>query len=172
MFSRKGFDLAGPIHTFLANDHKRLDDLLRRASPDPDRVDADAYAQFRAGLLRHISIEEKILMPAAQRMRGGEPLPIAGRIRLDHGALVSLMVPPPTSSLLMTIRTILAIHNTLEEEVEGLYEAAEETIGEDTEGLLKIMREAADVRTLPHNPDPKALEAAQKAVERAGYTMI
>ena len=163
--------MAGPIHTFLANDHKRLDDLLRRACADPDTVDAESYAHFRAGLLRHISIEEKILMPAAQRLRGGEPLPIAGKIRLDHGALVALMVPPPSPALIRTLRSILTLHNALEEEVEGLYEAAEEAIGEDADGLMKLMHSAAAVKVLPHNPDPKALEAARRAVERAGYLM-
>ncbi len=171
MSRRKGFDLACPIYTFLANDHLRLDELLRRAGDEPGQIDDEAYAQFRAGLLRHISIEEKILMPAAQRMRGGEPLPIAAKIRLDHGALVSLMVPPPTPSLILTIRSILTLHNKLEEEVEGLYEAAEESIGEDAAGLLKMMQQAADVRILPHNSDPKVMEAARRAVERAGHTM-
>lgn len=146
--------------------------MLRRADADPRRLDSGAYAKFRSGLLRHISIEEKILMPAAQRMRGGEPLPIAARIRLDHGALVALMVPPPTPSLLSTIRSILTIHNNIEEEVEGLYEAAEEAIGVDTAGLLKMMKDAADVKILPHNPDPRAVEAARRAVERAGYSMM
>jgi hypothetical protein len=145
--------------------------LLRRATADPDRIDADAYAQFRAGLLRHISIEEKVLMPAAQKLRGGEPLPIAARIRLDHGALVALMVPPPSSPLVRTLRSILTLHNKLEEEVEGLYEASEEAIGENAERFLKTMREAADVRLLPHNSEAKALDAARRAVERAGYSM-
>lgn len=122
-------------------------------------------------MLRHIGIEEKILLPAAQRLRGGEPLPIAAKIRLDHGALVSLMVPPPTRSLILTIRSILTKHNKLEEEVEGLYESAESTIGTDAETLALLMRETAKVKVLPHNPDPKALEAARRAVERAGYSM-
>lgn len=145
--------------------------MLHRADADPDRIDTDAYAQFRAGLLWHISVEEKILMPAAQRLRGGKPLPIAAKIRLDHGALVALMVPPPTASIISTLRSILTAHNKLEEDVEGLYEASEHAIGADVTGVLARMREAADVRVLPHNPGPKALEAARRAVERAGYLM-
>jgi hypothetical protein len=34
-------------------------------------VDRAASAEFRAGLLQHISLEEKILLPAAQRRQGG-----------------------------------------------------------------------------------------------------
>ena len=47
----------GAIHAFLADDHARLDALLSRAVADADNVDRDAYAEFRAGLLRHIAME-------------------------------------------------------------------------------------------------------------------
>jgi hypothetical protein len=58
--------MPGPLFCFLANDHERLDGLLRRAMA-AGAIDRAAYAEFRAGLLRHISLEEKILLPAAQR---------------------------------------------------------------------------------------------------------
>jgi hypothetical protein len=163
--------VAGPVHSFLADDHKRLDDLLKRALADPERIDNNAYAEFRAGLLKHISIEEKILLPAAQRYRGGMPLPIVARIRLDHGALVALMVPPPTRTLVSTIRSILTVHNEREEEVDGLYEASESAIGKNVQEILAMMKSAADVPVLPHNPDLRVLEATRRAVERAGYKM-
>ena len=163
--------MAGPVYRFLAHDHERLDGLLNRALADPEKIDDTAYAEFRAGLLKHISIEEKILLPAAQRLRGGIPLPIAARIRLDHGALVALMVPPPTRSLVSTIRSILTAHNEREEKVDGLYEASESIIGKNVDQLLTMMQQAADVPVLPHNPDPKVLDATRRAVERAGYTM-
>jgi len=68
---------AGPITDFLLEDHRRLEALLQLAVAHADYVDQGAYDQFRAGLLRHIGREEKILLPAAQRLRDGEPLPIA-----------------------------------------------------------------------------------------------
>jgi hypothetical protein len=37
-------------------------------------------------------MEEKVLLPFAQKKRGGEPLPIAAKLRLDHGALAALLV--------------------------------------------------------------------------------
>jgi hypothetical protein len=49
--------MAGPLTTFLAGDHARLDGLLRRAMAAGGAVDRAAYAEFRAGLLRHISLE-------------------------------------------------------------------------------------------------------------------
>jgi hypothetical protein len=163
--------VAGPVYDFLARDHERLDDLLTRSLSGSGTIDAGAYAEFRRGLLRHISIEEKILLPAAQQHSGGVPLPIAARIRLDHGALVALMVPTPTRALVSTVRSILAVHNEREEEVDGLYEAAESVLGKSAEELAALMEDAADVPVLPHNSDPKVLEATRRAVERAGFIM-
>jgi hypothetical protein len=81
----------GAVARFLADDHERLDALLRSAVAQPGTIGQAAYAEFRAGLLKHIGMEEKILLPAAQRARGGEPLPIAAKLRLDHGALAALL---------------------------------------------------------------------------------
>jgi hypothetical protein len=60
-------------------------------------------------------MEEKILIPAAQRLRGGEPLRIASKLRLDHGALGTLLIPTPTAAVIASIRGILKEHNILEE---------------------------------------------------------
>ena len=69
--------MPGPLYRFLAEDHSRLDGLLQSAMTEASTVDRAAYAAFRAGLLTHISLEEKILLPAAQRARGGAPLAMA-----------------------------------------------------------------------------------------------
>src|SRR5262245_30995230 len=84
--SPSGTMTRGAIARLLGDDHARLAGLLARAAADPA-----AYAAFRRGLLRHIAMEEKILLPTAQRARGGKPLPLAGRLRLDHGALAALL---------------------------------------------------------------------------------
>jgi hypothetical protein len=49
------------LHRFFAADHGRLDVLLRRAIADPARVDLAPFAELRAGILRHIGMEEKYL---------------------------------------------------------------------------------------------------------------
>jgi hypothetical protein len=94
--------MAGQISQFLSRDHRRLEDLLNQADADAEHIDAACYAQFRAGLLKHIAMEEKILLPAAQRLRGGIPLPVAEKLRLDHGALAALLVPTPTPAIIKT----------------------------------------------------------------------
>ena len=63
--------MPGPLTSYLVGDHTRLDGLLRRAMTAGGAVDRAASAEFRAGLLQHISLEEKILLPAAQRRQGG-----------------------------------------------------------------------------------------------------
>jgi len=163
--------MQGPIYRYLAEDHDRLDELFRRAAVDRVNLDMHAYAKFRSGLLRHIRMEETVLLPAALRLQGGRPLAVAERIRLDHGALTALMVPPPDGSVLNTIRSILEVHNALEEQEGGVYHVCEQIAGEEAESLLRQLKDVAEVPLHPHNPKPEILEATRRAVERAGHTM-
>ncbi|HTY57483.1 MAG TPA: hemerythrin domain-containing protein [Bacteroidota bacterium] len=163
--------MQGPIAAYLAGDHDRLDRLLEQASGDGSRIDQIAYAEFRSGLLHHIRMEETVLLPAALRLQGGRPIAVAERIRLDHGALTALMVPPPDRSILNTIRAILQVHNALEEQEGGMYNVCEQLAGDEADALLLKIAEVPDVPLHPHNPKPEILEATRRAVERAGHTM-
>lgn len=160
---------AGPITDFLTEDHRRLEQLLQSAVAHADQVDQGAYAQFRAGLLRHIGMEEKILLPAAQRLRDGEPLLIASRIRLDHGALATLLMPTPTAAVIATIRSILEEHNVLEEGPGGLYEICDKLAGSESTQLLTKLQAAPELAVLPCSDSPAVMPAVQRALERAGY---
>jgi hypothetical protein len=154
---------------FLVEDHRRLDGLFQAAVARPGTIDDRAYAQFRAGLLRHIGMEEKILLPAAQRQRGGEPLPIAAKLRLDHGALASLLMPTPTAAILAAIQNILVGHNVLEEGADGLYETCDALAGTEAEAILAALRAAPEVTVMPYNDSPAVMNAVRRALERAGY---
>lgn len=168
---KRGWFMAGTIYRYLADDHRRLEALLERATSRPDQIEAFAYAEFRAGLLKHIGMEEKILLPAAQRHRGGEPLPIAAKIRLDHGALAALLVPSPTPSIVAALRAILNEHNVTEESPGGVYEECENLTGAEGEKILAELRSTPEVKVMPHNDGPKIIEATRRALARAGYTM-
>lgn len=161
---------AGPITDFLVEDHGRLEGLLQSAVAHADHVDQGAYSQFRAGLLRHIGMEEKILIPAAQRLRGGEPLFIASKLRLDHGALGTLLIPTPTTAVIASIRGILKEHNVLEEGPGGLYETCDELAGAEAAQLLAKLKAAPEVAVLPHSDTPTVMSTVRRAMERAGYT--
>jgi hypothetical protein len=161
----------GPLYRFFADDHRRLEGLLERATARPGEYLVKAYAQFRTGLLRHIKMEETILLPTAQKARGGAPLPIAAKIRLDHGAITALMVPPPSPTIVAALRKILADHDALEESPGGLYEACEQLTGDEVESLLEKARSTPEVPVHPHNDKPFVLEATRRALARAGYNL-
>jgi hypothetical protein len=84
----------GPVHSYLAAVGDR-----------GGGIDGTPYAGFPAGLLRHIGMEEKILLPAAQRANGGVALPVAARLRLEHGA-IALLVPTPSPTIVAALPSV------------------------------------------------------------------
>lgn len=166
---REGAFMAGGIYRFLADDHARLDGLLGRAMTQAGAIDRAAYAEFRAGLLKHIGMEEKILLPTAQRVRGGEPLALAAKVRLDHGALAALLVPTPTPAIVAALRTVLGAHNPLEEGPGGLYECCERLVDAEVETLLAQLQAAPEVPVAPHADGPEVMDVVRRALVRAGY---
>jgi hypothetical protein len=166
---REGTFMPGSIYRVLADDHARLDGLLQRAMTEVGAIDRAAYAEFRAGLLKHIGMEEKILLPAAQRVRGGEPLALASKVRLDHGALAALLVPTPTPAIIAALRTILGAHNPLEEGPGGLYKCCERLAGAEAEALLAQLQAAPEVPPAPHADGPDVMDVVRRALVRAGH---
>jgi hypothetical protein len=161
--------MPGKIYRYLADDHARLDALLERAAAHPEANDGVAYGEFRAGLLKHIAMEEKILLPAAQRLRNGQPLPLASKLRLDHGALAALLVPTPTPSIIEALRSILQAHNPIEEGPGGLYEQCEELARAETDEILTQLQNIPDVRVARHIDTANVIEATRRALAKAGY---
>ena len=161
--------MPGLLYQYLSDDHDRLDALLESAVAKAGVIDMEPYSVFRKGLLRHISMEEKIALPAIAKWEDGKKAAIAERLRLDHGAIVSLLVPPPNPSIILTLRSIFAVHNPLEEQEGGLYQLFETLAGAETESMLAELKAAPAVLVLPHNEQPDILELTKRAVSRAGY---
>ncbi len=159
----------GPITRFLAEDHRRLEQLLQTALMSVDHLAQGAYDRFRSGLLRHIGMEEKILLPAAQRWNEGKPLSIAVKLRLDHGAIAALLMPTPTAGVIAALNAILGEHNLIEEGPEGLYNMCDTWADPEIERLMAKLRAAPEVAVLPHSNTPAVLDAVRRAVKRAGY---
>jgi len=153
-----------PITRFLAADHERLDAFLARAAREDGSIDRAAFDAFRAGLLRHIAIEEKVLFPAVREARGGEPHPDWKRLRIDHGALTSLLVPPPTVELVGEIRSILEPHNLVEEGPGALYESCDALLCDRAAELLERMRSYPPVKVAPYRDGPRVLHRAEDAL--------
>ncbi|NUP10063.1 MAG: hemerythrin domain-containing protein [Polyangiaceae bacterium] len=122
----------GAIERFMVEDHVRIDGLLEAATRS-DVIDEIAYARFRHDLLRHIAMEEKVLLPYARDKRGGSPLAIAPMLRADHGRIAKVLVRSPTAAIIDELRVLLAEHNPLEEGPEGLYALCDALAGGEAE---------------------------------------
>lgn len=128
----------GPIEAFMVADHVRLDQQLA-ASERNGGIDEQAYAEFRHDLLRHIAMEEKVLLPFL-RSQVGTPFAAAAVLRADHGEIAKLLVRSPTQPLVDALRVILGRHNPLEEGHEGLYATCDRAAGGDAEGVVDRLR--------------------------------
>ena len=140
--------MAGELHDFLARDHERLDEPLRRCVKRDGTIDREPYEMFREGLLRHIAIEERILFPEMRKRQRDAAL--VQQLHRDHAALAALLVPPPTPAEIERIIAILQPHNQLEEVADGLYEAVETIAGEELSALMARVRATPPVALAPH----------------------
>lgn len=155
------------VVTYLVADHARLHALLDRAMVTPE-FDPEAFAEFRHGLLRHIAIEEKLLLPAVREARGGTPLDRAHELRIDHAALTSLLVPTPDLALGREILALLAEHDAKEEGAGGIYEECGHCLSDDD--LVDLAEQAApfpEVRVVRHFDGPDVQRTAEGALASA-----
>jgi hypothetical protein len=155
------------ITEYLVRDHVELRALLARASSGPS-LDAGAFADFRARLLRHIGIEEKLLLPAARRANAGVPLARAATLRIDHAAISSLLVPTPDAALAGEIASLLRTHDALEEGGAGVYAQCEKLLTPaQSRELLAAARQFPAVRVAPHFDGPPCYRTASAALAAA-----
>jgi hypothetical protein len=146
--SAKGVDIAsasdmssrvrrgpGPIEQFMMQEHVwvdwRIDACLRRGA-----VDVAVFGEIRHELLRHIAMEEKVLLPFARARRGGVPLDLAGPLCAEHRVISQLLIRPPTAANLASLVELLGAHQRLEEGPSGLYAACDELANEEEAGQL------------------------------------
>ncbi|MGE5521126.1 MAG: hemerythrin domain-containing protein [Candidatus Dadabacteria bacterium] len=158
-----------PLYQFFTTDHRRIEDLLDKATEDLNRINMEYYHRFRTGLLKHIKMEEKILFPAAQKANGGTPVPLAAKLRLDHGALTALMVVPPSKEVIKVLRHVLEKHDVLEEEPGGMYDICEGLTASETQNLLEQLETATEVPVQQFNKADYALDVAKRTLQRAGH---
>jgi len=119
----------GVIEAFMTEDHARIDASLRAAERGDGTVDEAAYVAFRGALLRHIGMEEKVLLPFARERRGGVALDFAARLRADHSRIAKLLVRSPSRALFDALRAELSRHNEIEEGPAGLYAVCDALAG-------------------------------------------
>ena len=158
--------MAAGLHEFLSRDHQRLDALLGACMRQEEKWRA-SYDEFRRGLLRHISIEERVLFPEVRRRRGVTPL--EQQLHRDHAALAALLVPPPTPVEIGEIAAILDVHNELEETAGGLYELVESLTGPELGQLMARVHAIPEVPVAPHVDNPLVRRTIEQLLrERRG----
>ncbi len=157
----------GAIRDFLEADHVRLDALLTQATSDATRIDDVAFTEFRAGLLRHIAMEEKVLLAEARRLRNSEPLPAAAQLRLDHAAIAAILAARPNAELVGELRAILEVHNLVEEGEDGVYADCERLAGDGVAALLDQLRAVPPVRLAPYAPAARIAAEIGRALRSA-----
>lgn len=159
--------MPGPLHRFFAADHDRLDALLKRSISRPGTVDLSSFGEFRAGILRHIGMEEKVLFPAGRHLHQhsphphatGEPFAIAAKLRVDHGAIAALLVPTPTPEIVADLLSVLVPHNRREEEAAGIYGLCDTALGaEAAERLIEQLRAFPEPPLKPYNDGPGVMK--------------
>ena len=156
------------IRDFLEADHRRLEALLERACADPADVAREPFDAFREGLLRHIAIEEKVLLAEAKRLRGGAPVVAAARLRLDHAAIAAILAARPIPEFVHELRALLNVHNTIEEGPAGVYAECERLAGEGVASLLERIHAVPPVRVAPY-ADPERIRGEITRALRSAY---
>ena len=158
----------GPIHSFFSEDHRRLDALLRQSIAIPGKVEPAPFAGFRAGVLRHIGMEEKVLFPVVRRSGSPEEVVLASRLRVDHGAIAALMVPTPAPAMVADLLSVLVPHNAREEEPAGIYGICDRLLGPGVASrMVEELRVFPDVTLNPHNDGPEVLKHVAATLDRA-----
>jgi hemerythrin-like domain-containing protein len=159
----------GKLYSFFVSDHRRLELLLNQAASTIEHIDPATYSEFREGLLRHIGIEEKILLPAIKRLQNGLPYYAADTLRVEHGALAALLVPSPNKKIVAAIRAILNHHNGHEECANCLYRVCESLLGSEVDEIMNEVKNYPPVPVAKHVDTPNVLEATRRALARAGF---
>lgn len=129
------------VNEALSWDHDRLDALeaaaFEKRALGEFQLARDLYAEFAAGLKRHIGFEEQLLFPAFEE-RSGFP-PTAGPtavMRAEHREIRELLdrievkiadAAAPVEELRRSFHLVLGEHNFKEEEV--LYPGTDELLG-------------------------------------------
>lgn len=152
------------ITVYLERDHAQIDEALRQAIKN-SILDSMHFLAFRARLLRHIAIEEKILFPSVPEIARDNR-----QLKVEHAALASLLVPHPDAALAVEIESILKTHNGAEEGPEGVYALYERALGRERSNALgERARTYAEVKVAPYSDSPRAHRTAAAALAAAQH---
>ncbi len=152
---------------WLSRDHGDIHALLESACDGPN-LRSEPFARFRERLLRHIGIEEKLLFRALRRADPDCERERLARLRVEHAALTSLLVPTPDLALANEIRGLLESHNALEEGESGVYASCLRRLpGDEVAEILERAKARAPVPTTGYFDGPGTVRTVREALAKA-----
>jgi len=160
--------MASGVTRLLAAEHADSQARLRVCVRPDGSVDLKHFDAFRHALLRHIAIEEKVLMPALTRAVGRSPL-FQNGLRKDHAGVAALCVPTPTREWLEDLRELLEHHQRVEEATGGFYALVDEHLGGDP-ALLDAVASYPQLTLPDFVRGPKVRELLQQVLALTGIT--
>ncbi|MDP3235801.1 MAG: hemerythrin domain-containing protein [Myxococcales bacterium] len=90
-------------------------------------LDVTAFDLFRHHLLWHVSVEERVVMPALIRALGRPPDDRLG-LRKDHAGIAALCVPRPEREWVENLRDLLDEHYRVEEAPTGFLSRCDDVL--------------------------------------------
>ncbi len=114
----------------LLREHRELLAMITACTRREGEVDLHAFDQYRLRQLRHVAIEEKVLLPAlAERTPLGPAF--QNGLRKDHETIVVLCVTAPDPDFVHDLQEFIAWHQRVEEQPGGLFELYQRHVGDD-----------------------------------------
>lgn len=114
------------VSTVLREQHHQLRAELT-ACLATNGLDVAAFDLFRHHLLWHVSVEERVVMPALIRALGRPPDDRPG-LRKDHAGIAALCVPRPEREWVENLRDLLDEHYRVEEAPGGFLSRCDEVL--------------------------------------------
>jgi len=134
------------LFSVMMEDHEVLKRELAQCLAGRD-VALASFDRFRHHLLWHVSIEERLLMPALVKAMRRAPDYAAG-LRKDHAGIAALCIPLPEREWVENLRDLLEEHYRIEEGPGGFYELCRTNIPAEEQARLVSAIEAFPPLTL------------------------
>jgi hypothetical protein len=158
--------MARRLTGFLEQDHALLGARLRETLRPGGAVDLPAFDVFRHGLLRHITIEERVLMPALLAALGHPPV-FQNGLRMDHAGFATLCVTTPCHEWVEDLADLLEHHQRVEEEPGGFYDLVDAYVADEGAVRAAIAR-LPPLRLPPVESGPRVRELLARVLYEVG----
>jgi hypothetical protein len=93
----------------------------------------------------------------------------AAQLRLDHGAIAAMLVLDPSPVVARALRTVLSVHNRIEEGEEGIYEQCIELLAEHAGSVFADLERSPQIPLASRAQGQQLVDAAKRCLGRAGH---